>query len=138
MKTTTARKRKNVGCDTAAEVDHLLSDFLQPRMIEHHKDAAGFDRRAFLCAREAAGNSSIFERSVIRSVVGELPAEQLLEEISRRARVRCLELDVIDLIVRAHIRVCSAKETGSQCAFTHTRFQTWSRSGKPSFFRFQL
>lgn len=103
MKTSTAGKRKDVGRDTTAEVDHTLARFLQSRMIEDDQRATPGNRRSLFRPAKPTGDSAVLERDVVWAVLGKLPAEQLLEKFSCGRQVCCLKLDIINLIFRAHV-----------------------------------
>ena len=98
MKTTPARKFKNVACDFAAKIDNFASDLFQLGMIENNERRARVHAGGFVRTKEAAGHSTIIKRRVIRSVIHKRPAEKPGEEFLCRREIARWNLNVIDCV----------------------------------------
>src|SRR5205823_5332822 len=106
MKPASTGERENIFNNLTAKIDHSLAHLFQVRMIKDDQQSARADGRTFVRLRKPARDPAVLERSIIRAVIREFPAEQLLEELFCCGDVCRLKLNVIDFIssIRCHSR----------------------------------
>src|SRR3989442_534370 len=96
MEPAAAGERVSVSDDLPARLRDLGFDVFQPGGVDHHERIGGPDGRVL---REAAAQAAILKAGIVRSVILERPAEDLLIELLGPADIGCAELDIIDLPV---------------------------------------